>query len=283
MTQPGRTSPSGGLRGAVSKWLGLTPTAPDLVQAILQLSEQVGAQRAALESMQTRLAALQEQVDRLEKQQMRSGKEQFKANLLSESQQQSAKDMLAQLRENETYREREIAQLRDRLSGARGEGRLEVVRQIFAALDGLDEALASGERWLAQHRSHQPAAADAAPVAAKPSLWQRLTRAQPAPPPTASAPDKDLPALSGWLEGLELVRRRLFDVLAAQGIVPLETDGAGFDPTLHVAVEVVAAQNGFAPGQIVSTQRRGYRQGEHVLRFAEVVVAHEASSKGSES
>lgn len=280
MRQPGRSSSAGGLRGAVTRWLGLTPATPDLTQAILQLSEQVGAQRAAFETLQLRLAALQEQSDRLEKQQLRTGKEQFKANLLSESQQQAVKDMLAQLRENETYREREIAQLRDRLTGARGEGRLEVARQIFAALDGLDEALASGERWLAQHRSRAYLPAADEPVAATPSFWQRLIGTHPTALPTAPTPENDLPAVVGWLEGLEMVRRRLFDVLAAQGIVPIETDGVAFDPTRHVAIEVVAAHNGFVPGLIVQTQRRGYSLGDAVLRYAEVVVAREAIRKG---
>jgi molecular chaperone GrpE len=78
--------------------------------------------------------------------------------------------------------------------------------------------------------------------------------------------------LSAWLHGLEFVRRRLLDTLAAEGVTPIPATGTPFNPQLHLALEAVAAPKA-APGTIVHEIRRGYLVGERVLRHAEVAVA----------
>jgi molecular chaperone GrpE len=80
-------------------------------------------------------------------------------------------------------------------------------------------------------------------------------------------------AIAAWLEGLEFVRDRLLDVLSAEGVRPIETDGETFDPHLHVAVEATPASDEQPAGSIAQETRRGYRIGDAVLRYAEVVVA----------
>jgi molecular chaperone GrpE len=79
-----------------------------------------------------------------------------------------------------------------------------------------------------------------------------------------------------WLQGLGLVQERLLDILAAEGVYPIDAEDESFDPHQHVAVETVPATGGLAPGTIVRELRRGYRLDEGtVLRYAEVVVARD--------
>jgi len=65
------------------------------------------------------------------------------------------------------------------------------------------------------------------------------------------------------------------NLLEREGITPIATVGAPFDPHVHEAVAVVpgTAEQG-AESVVVEEVRRGYRQGERVLRPARVVVAH---------
>jgi hypothetical protein len=84
-------------------------------------------------------------------------------------------------------------------------------------------------------------------------------------------------AYAAWLKGLELVRERLFETLAMEGVEPLEAIGQPFDPHCHVALDTVPTQGDVLPGTIVSELRRGYAVGDRVLRYAEVVVARAES------
>lgn len=96
------------------------------------------------------------------------------------------------------------------------------------------------------------------------------------PAPHAARPSDGVArqAVAGWLQGLDLVQGRLLDLLASEGLYPIETEDETFDPRQHVAVESVPAPDGSAPGRIVRELRRGYRREDgSVLRYAEVVVA----------
>jgi molecular chaperone GrpE len=84
-------------------------------------------------------------------------------------------------------------------------------------------------------------------------------------------------AYAAWLKGLELVRERLLETLAREGVEPLEAIGQPFDPHCHVALDTVPAQGDVLPGAVVSELRRGYAVGDRVLRYAEVVVARKPS------
>jgi hypothetical protein len=275
---------STGLRARLARWIGGQPTTLEMVEAIGKMSAAIDDLARESREERATLTGLIEQVDRLEKQAARTGKEQYKTNLLSETQQQSVKEILEQLRQTDAYRDRELAALRDQVAGARIEGRLEVAEQLFPVIDGLDEALASGTRWLEPGDARGATALRGAdnPVSFFGRLFgQSATHAQSEMPPEAEVQNR----LRSWLTGLDLVRERLLELLAAQGIFPIETEGEAFDPHWHVAVETTPPAAGQAQGQIIRTQRRGFRRGEAAIRYAEVVVTREpspAAQTGSE-
>ncbi|HLF26401.1 MAG TPA: nucleotide exchange factor GrpE [Anaerolineae bacterium] len=252
-----------GLLSRLRRRLGFTPIPADVSEELAALRAEVSALARAQHAQGERAAALRETIDKLDKQIARAGKEQFKANSLLEAQQQTVKSLLDQLREANAYRERELAQLRDRLAGVRAEGRMEIVTRLLPALDGLDEALNAGRRL---HAGDRAAARPTFRVRAR-HAWAVLIGQAPADAP---APDE---ALVAWLDGLDFVRDRLLGILASEGVQPIEAAGELFDPALHVAVETAPAGNGVAPGAIVRELRRGYRARDAVLRYAEVVVA----------
>jgi molecular chaperone GrpE len=72
--------------------------------------------------------------------------------------------------------------------------------------------------------------------------------------------------------GVELIRRRLAQVLEKHGVVPIDTGDAEFDPALHEAVCQVESPD-HAANRIVSETQRGYRLGDRLLRCSKVVVA----------
>jgi molecular chaperone GrpE (heat shock protein) len=227
------------------------------------------------------MKTLRETMEKTEKQLARLGKEQFKANLLAETQRQNVKELLDEIHEAEKHHERELAQLRERLSRARAEGRLEIIKSALPVLDGLDEALASGERLL---KSSPPGRSNPALHTPRPTFRQRLSaalwllfaRSESEPHPARPAETLPREAVASWLQGLSFVQDRLLSILAAEGIYPIDAEGEQFDPHQHVAVESAPVTGGLAPGSIVRELRRGYRLGDGaVLRYAEVVVAHD--------
>jgi molecular chaperone GrpE len=160
------------------------------------------------------------------------------------------------LRDASAYQEREAAQLRDRLAEEGNAARIDFIKRLLPALDGLEEALASGRRLLEQ------------PVPQP--FWNRLIPARGA---SRSAAPAERQALAAWLDGLTFVRDRLLDSLAVAGVVPIAAVGQPFDPHRHLAVQSVDPTGGAAPGTVVGEHRRGYAHGDAVLRYSEVVVA----------
>ena len=274
---PSRPPAGVSLLSRFARRFGLAPIPADAAQNLAELQTAVAALIQVQAENHTRLQTLHEAVEKLEKQLARAGKEQFKANTLAETQQRTFKTTLEQLREAEAYRERELAQLRERLATARGEGRLDVIKSVLPALDGLEAAISSGERLL---KAKSPAAAIAqSHHGSRPaSILQRLSAAARilfTSPASEAAPAEPVSpeAAEAWLTGITFVHDRLLEVLAAEGVYPIETEDAPFDPHLHAAVETVAATDGVEPGTIVHELRRGYALGETVLRYAEVAVA----------
>lgn len=88
----------------------------------------------------------------------------------------------------------------------------------------------------------------------------------------ASGAPADQGAEAGLRAGVELIRRRLQQVLERHGVVPIDTGGAEFDPALHEAVcQVESPDHG--TNHVVSETQRGYRLGDRLLRCSKVVVA----------
>jgi len=74
------------------------------------------------------------------------------------------------------------------------------------------------------------------------------------------------------LRGFLGLQRQMHNLLAAQGVSPLETLGEVFNPELHDAVGSVA-RNDLQSGTVIEEVQRGYRWGDAVLRPARVRVA----------
>jgi molecular chaperone GrpE len=77
---------------------------------------------------------------------------------------------------------------------------------------------------------------------------------------------------AGWAAGVELVHRKLTDILKAEGVSPIEAEGQLFDPNLHEAI-TYEPHPGLESGQIIEVIKQGYRLGDRVLRPAQVRVA----------
>jgi molecular chaperone GrpE len=192
----------------------------------------------------------------LEKQISRAGREQFKASTLAEAQRDQLQEVLAALRSAEAEHERAREDVRGQAVTIATQARLSVARAIIPALDGLDEALRSGQRL---------AATPPAP-ATQERRWFQRARPRVAPDDTLHAD------LRAWLQGLVFVRDRLLAVLAAEGITPIPAQGRQFDPALHMAVEVSPPTPESPPGCVAAVIRQGYMLGDQVLRPAEVAV-----------
>lgn len=79
-------------------------------------------------------------------------------------------------------------------------------------------------------------------------------------------------AISGLLQGVELVRQQFLSKLDSFGVKRIEAEGQPFDPALHEAVSAVPASSPDQDGRIVGIIRHGYRIGSEVLRPAAVAV-----------
>ena len=212
------------------------------------------------------IAVLQQALASLEKQINRAGREQLKANSLVEAQAEHFNAALEALRTADARRQAEITPLREQNRAVEVAARLEVVRALLPVIDGLDEALRSGQQLL-----DRPA-----PPASRSGFFGRLRRRAPA----AANVDGGLrEGMAAWLVGLTYVRQRLLDVLAAEAVVPIEAQGQPFDPQRHVALDVVPASDTVPPGTVAAELRRGYLVGDRVLRHAEVAVAKQQGSE----
>ena len=83
------------------------------------------------------------------------------------------------------------------------------------------------------------------------------------------------PEVEAWLQGLEMVRTRFLALLATADIYPIEAEGQPFDPRLHLAMATESRAD-VPDGTVVAVLRKGYRQRDRVLRYAEVAVNHVA-------
>jgi molecular chaperone GrpE len=72
--------------------------------------------------------------------------------------------------------------------------------------------------------------------------------------------------------GLMLVVKQFDDMLASEGVTPIETEGKFFDPNLHQAVLAEPSPD-HEEGQIISELQRGYTLHDRVLRPSMVKVA----------
>jgi molecular chaperone GrpE len=83
-----------------------------------------------------------------------------------------------------------------------------------------------------------------------------------------------------FYQGMELIHRQLFDVLAQAGLTVIETSGQLFDPHYHQAVERVE-EAGRRDQEIVEELQRGYKLRDRLVRPAIVKVAVKPKDGGS--
>ncbi|MBU0512526.1 MAG: nucleotide exchange factor GrpE [Chloroflexi bacterium] len=189
----------------------------------------------------------------LEKEVRKLGKTQFKANVLAEDQFARLEKTLAAAQSSQEENNHLLEMLADERVAAAQKNLLEAV---LPALDGLDNAISSGQRYLKKRdlAAHKPDQTPAQTILVSPA---------------------DRAMLAGWLGGLRVVRERLLAILEAGNVNPIPTVGLPFDPYLHIVVGTTSeAPAGMEPipGIIVAEDRCGYQSPAGVLRYAEVIV-----------
>lgn len=75
-----------------------------------------------------------------------------------------------------------------------------------------------------------------------------------------------------WLKGIVLTLQQLDELLKAQGVSPIDSVGALFDPSLHEAIGHEESDD-HPEDTVVTEVRRGYRLHDRVVRPALVRVA----------
>ena len=74
-----------------------------------------------------------------------------------------------------------------------------------------------------------------------------------------------------WVEGMWLVERKLRTVLESEGLEPIDSLGAPFDPYLHQAVAHIESDE--PEGTVIEEHQKAYRLHDRVIRPALVTVA----------
>ncbi len=218
------------------------------------------------------LAKLGEQLSKL-------GREQYKSNTLAQA---LAERVQAALEAFQSVMAHQEAAQQEAVQKAR----LDVLKTLLPVLDGLEAGLESGERQIAplapqlwgevEHKAPQSLGEgdDKAPQSGVLSLskgWREEDGKAPQDWGEGGQDSQAAAILTAWLDGQRLLRDRLLAILNEAGIQPVPTIGQPFDPYRHVAVSTVEDE-ALPDGQIVAEERRGYAAGDHVLRYAEVVV-----------
>jgi molecular chaperone GrpE len=75
-----------------------------------------------------------------------------------------------------------------------------------------------------------------------------------------------------WANGIELIVRKLQNILKSEGVKRIEAEGAAFDPNFHEAISHEHHED-FESGQVIEVVQNGYMLGERVIRPALVRVA----------
>lgn len=134
-------------------------------------------------------------------------------------------------------------------------------------LDGLRRSQAdfiNYKRRSAQEQQDARVAAEAAVIERLLPVLDDLGRAL----DSAPAEFADQP----WVEGISLVRRRLFNTLEQMGVRQIGKVGEAFDPNIHDAL-MTQSGTGSPMGTVVQVTRSGYVLGDRIIRPAQVIVA----------
>lgn len=80
------------------------------------------------------------------------------------------------------------------------------------------------------------------------------------------------PADDAWASGIELIARKLQNMLDGEGVKRIEAKGMAFDPNFHEAISHEASEE-VESGHVIDVVQNGYMLGERVIRPALVRVA----------
>jgi len=83
-------------------------------------------------------------------------------------------------------------------------------------------------------------------------------------------------------DGLRLIEKKLYDILASLGLRPIEAVGKPFDPHYHEAAFQEAAP-GAAPNTVTREVKKGFMIGDEVVRPSQVCVAAPGGEKSQDS
>jgi molecular chaperone GrpE len=87
---------------------------------------------------------------------------------------------------------------------------------------------------------------------------------------------------ASWLEGVELIRRKLENLVESEAVSRIDVEGKDFDPSEHEALAYQESAD-HREGQVLSVVREGYRLHGRIIRPALVILAKkpQASTEGS--
>jgi molecular chaperone GrpE len=80
------------------------------------------------------------------------------------------------------------------------------------------------------------------------------------------------PEEDAWVDGIDLIQRKLQAILQTEGVQRIEAEGAIFDPNFHEAISQEPV-DGVESGRVVAVVQQGYVLGDRVIRPAQVRVA----------
>ncbi len=87
----------------------------------------------------------------------------------------------------------------------------------------------------------------------------------------AAIPEPERETHAAWIQGFDLIYRKLQKLLENQGVSVIEAQGE-FDPEVHEAVTLVPSED-TPSGEIVDELRKGYKLKDKVVRASLVSVA----------
>jgi molecular chaperone GrpE len=75
------------------------------------------------------------------------------------------------------------------------------------------------------------------------------------------------PTDNAWANGIDLIARKMQNILDSEGIKRIEAEGTEFDPKFHEAISHEPA-DGVKSGFVISVVQNGYMLGDRVIRPA---------------
>jgi molecular chaperone GrpE len=77
---------------------------------------------------------------------------------------------------------------------------------------------------------------------------------------------------AAWAQGIELIYRKVQNILEAEGVIRIEAESELFDPTIHEAISHEESPD-HESGEIIEVVQHGFKIGERIIRPALVRVA----------